>query len=59
MRSLARMASRAGLPLTAEVVEDDDLALCQGEREHLLDIEREEFAIDGASNDTLLTQAAA
>ena len=46
------MALRAGLPfVTAEVVEDDDLARSQGRRQHLLDIEGEKFAVDGAVDD--------
>src|ERR1700692_651235 len=37
--------------VTAEVVEDDDLALCQGGCQYLLDVEGEEFAVDGAVDD--------
>ena len=37
--------------VTAKVVEDDDLALCQGGRQHLLDVEGEEFAVDGTVDD--------
>jgi len=33
--------------VTAEVVDNDDLALCQGGRQHFLDIEHEELAVDG------------
>jgi hypothetical protein len=44
------IASRFTL-VTAEIVEDDDLALCQGWHKHLLDIEREEFTIDGSVDD--------
>ena len=41
-----------GLTLvTAEVIEDDDLAFCQGGGQHFLDIEREELAVDGAVDD--------
>ena len=52
MRSLGADGVAGRLTLvTAEIVEDDDLAACQGGRQHLLDIEREELAIDGAVND--------
>src|SRR6478735_5034879 len=52
MRSLGADGVAGRLTLvTAEIVEDDDLAACQGGRQHLLDIEREELAIDGAIND--------
>ena len=44
------VAGRSAL-VTAEVVENDDVALCQSGRQHLLDIEGEEFAIDGAIDD--------
>ena len=52
MRSLGAdgIAGRLAL-VTAEVVENDDLALCQSGRQLLLDIEGEEFAIDGAIDD--------
>src|SRR5271154_141769 len=44
------IAGRLAL-VAAEVVKDDEFAPCQGRRQHLFDIEREEFAIDGAIND--------
>lgn len=44
------VAGRLAL-VTAEVVENDDLALCQSGRQLLLDIKREELAIDGAIDD--------
>jgi hypothetical protein len=55
--SLASAAGRADEPLdaggvadllalvTAEIVEDEDLALCQRQYQHLLDIEGEEFPL--------------
>jgi len=44
------VAGRLALVAT-EVVEDDDLARCQGWCQHFLDIEREELAIDGTVDD--------
>src|SRR4051794_35177055 len=37
--------------VTAEIVEDDDLAFCQRWHQNLLDIEGEKFPIDGAVDD--------
>ena len=49
---LARIASRAALPFAAaKIVEDDDFTRCEGGRQHLLDVQREEFAIDRTIND--------
>ena len=37
--------------VAAKIVEDDDFTRCEGGRQHLLDVQREQFAIDGAVND--------
>ena len=46
----------------AEIVDDDDVALCQRGDQHLLDVSEEQFAIDGSiehagGNQAILTQA--
>ena len=37
--------------VAAEIVEDDDIAFGEGRSQYLLDIEGEEFAVDGAIDD--------
>jgi hypothetical protein len=37
--------------VTAEIVENDYLARCEGGRQYVLDVEREELAIEGAIDD--------
>src|SRR5439155_16061030 len=52
MRALGADGVAGQLSLvTAEVVENDDLALCKSGRQLLLDIKREKLAIDGAIDD--------
>jgi len=36
--------------VAAKLIEDDDFARCKRGRQHLLDVQREELAIDGAIN---------
>jgi len=45
---LADGASRCPAFVAAEIVEDDDIAFGEGRSQYLLDIEGEEFAVDGA-----------
>src|SRR6516165_661010 len=37
--------------VAAKIVEDDDFTRCEGGCQHLLDVQREQLAIDGAVND--------
>jgi hypothetical protein len=44
------LASRFAF-VAAEIVENNDFARCEGGRQHLLDVQREELTIDGAIDD--------
>jgi hypothetical protein len=48
---LADSASRCPAFVAAEIVEDDDIPFGEGRSQYLLDVEGEEFAVDGAIDD--------